>query len=94
MACRDADGAYRARTSHHPVAPRRPRGMFRGLPCGLLVFIPVVAMADGAGLGARMGKLTTTGLGSACQNQSRDLVTPGTCALMLEKVTRTRRWRR
>jgi uncharacterized membrane protein len=53
-------------------------------------------MAVGAGLGALMGKPTTAGLGSAFQDQVRDLVKPGTCALllMLEKMTRTQRWSR
>jgi len=82
-----------ASTRSTPAITRWRRGdlgRVLGLLYGLFFFIAVVGMAVGAGLGALMGKLTTTGLGSAFQDQVRDLVKPGTCALLLilEKVTR------
>jgi uncharacterized membrane protein/anti-anti-sigma regulatory factor len=89
MASRDADGEYQV--PHQPSLGGARGGLGRvlGLLYGLFFFIAVVGMAVGAGLGALMGKLTTTGLGSAFQDQVRDLVKPGTCALllMLGKVT-------
>jgi uncharacterized membrane protein len=63
--------------------------MFWGLFFGLLLFVPVLGMAMGAGLGALFGKLETAGIDREFQQQVRDLLKPGTSALflVLEKAT-------
>lgn len=55
----------------------------------MLLFVPVLGMAIGAGLGALMGKVAKTGINKEFQEQVRDLLQPGTSALFLvvEKVT-------
>jgi uncharacterized membrane protein len=81
---RDAKGDYHVHTHHHLVGRGATWGMFWGL-----LFVPVVGIAIGAGLGALMGKVTKSGIDAQFQEQVRGMLKPGTSALflMVEKVT-------
>ena len=79
---RDTSGKYHVTTNHHAVAGGTTWGMFWGFLFGLLFFVPVLGMAVGAGMGALMGKVEKTGIDKAFQQQVRDMVEPGTSALV------------
>lgn len=85
----DKEGEYHVHTNHHLVGGGATWGMFWGLLFGMLFFVPVFGMAVGAGLGAVFGKIEKTGIDAQFQQQVRDMLRPGTCALFLivEKVT-------
>ena len=57
-------------------------GHVLGFLFGLLFFIPVFGLAIGAGPGALMGKFTKTSIGKQFQDQVRDMIQPGTSALV------------
>ncbi len=57
--------------------------MFWGLLFGLLFFIPLLRMAVGAGPGALMGQVEKAGLVRKFQSQVRNMVQPGTSAVLL-----------
>ena len=80
---RDSKGEYHVTTSHHAVGVGASWGMFWGLLFGLLFFVPVFGMAVGAGLGALMGKVEKTSINKEFQQQVRDMVRPGTSALVM-----------
>ena len=80
---RNAQGEYRATTSHHAVEEGGSWGMFWGLLFGLLFFAPVFGSGVGLGLGGVFAKIERGGINRAFQQQVRDMVTPGTSALFL-----------
>ena len=86
---RDSRGKFRVTTNHYSVGAGTTYGMFWGLLFGMLFFIPFFGMAIGAGLGALMGKVEKTGIDQEFQRRVRDLMKPGTSALLMivEKVT-------
>ena len=76
-------GRYHVLTTHHAVGAGATWGMFWGFFFGLLLFVPVLGMPMGAGLGALFGKLEQAGIDKEFQSQVRDLLAPGTSALFL-----------
>jgi len=80
---RNAQGEYRATTSHHAVEEGGSWGMFWGLLFGLLFFAPVFGSGVGLDLGGVFAKIERGGINRAFQQQVRDMVTPGTSALFL-----------
>jgi uncharacterized membrane protein len=80
---RHADGKYQVTTNHHAVGSGATWGMFWNVFFGLLLFVPVLGMAMGAGLGSLFGKLERAGIDKEFQAQVRELLTPGTSALFL-----------
>jgi uncharacterized membrane protein len=76
-------GTYQVVTNHHAVGSGPTWGMFWCLFFGLGLFVPVLGMAMGAGLGALFGKLEQAGIDKGFQAQVRELLRPGTSALFL-----------
>src|SRR3984957_16344411 len=86
---RDTDGSYHVHTNHQAVSGGAPSGGVCGFLPGPLLFIPVLGVAIGAGMGALMGKFAKTSIDKQFQEQVRGMLQPGTSALflMVEKVT-------
>ena len=86
---RDESGRFKTITNAHAVGAGASYGMFWGLLFGMLLFVPVLGMAFGAGLGALVGKVEQTGIDRSFQDRVRDLLKPGTSALfmVIEKAT-------
>lgn len=80
---RDAEGGYRASTSHRPVERGGGSGMLWDLLFGLVFFVPVCGVAVGLDLGRVLGKIERSGINRAFQQQVRDMVTPRSSALFL-----------
>jgi uncharacterized membrane protein len=80
---RQADGKYQVTTNHHAVGSGATWGMFWSVYFGLLLFVPVLGMSMGAGLGSLFGKLEQAGIDKEFQAQVRELLTPSTSALFL-----------
>jgi uncharacterized membrane protein len=80
---RHADGKYQVTTNHHAVGSGATWGMFWSVFFGLLLFVPVLGMSMGAGLGSLFGKLEQAGIDKEFQAQVRELLTPGASALFL-----------
>src|SRR3954465_9676302 len=80
---RDREGKFHVTTNHHAVGGGATWGMFWGFLFGLLFFVPFLGMAVGAGMGALMGKMTKGAIDKEFQAQVRDMLEPGTSALLL-----------
>jgi uncharacterized membrane protein len=80
---RRRDGTYHVGTTHHAVGDGATWGMFWSCFFGLTLFVPVLGMPMGAGLGALFGKLEQAGIDKEFQARARDLLTPGSSALFL-----------
>ena len=59
---RRKDGTFQVTTNHHAVGAGATWGMFWSVFFGLLLFVPVLGMAIGAGLGTLFGKLEQAGI--------------------------------
>src|SRR5689334_20844044 len=80
---RRRDGTYQVVTNHHAVGSGPTWGMFWALFFGLALFVPVLGMAMGVGLGALFGKLEQAGIDNGFRAQIREMLRPGTSALFL-----------
>ncbi|HZU18652.1 MAG TPA: DUF1269 domain-containing protein [Candidatus Dormibacteraeota bacterium] len=70
---RDQEGTYHLVTTHRPVGAGTTWGGLRGLPLGILFFVPVLGTAVGAGLGALMGRIERSGIDKRFLEQVRAL---------------------
>jgi uncharacterized membrane protein len=84
-----ADGKFEIRTAHNPAARQTLWGLFWGFLVGLIFFVPLLGIAVGAATGAIFGAIEKTNITREFRDRVRDLVKPGTSAIMLivRKVT-------
>jgi uncharacterized membrane protein len=78
---RTGDGRIKVTTNHHAVDGKPTYGMFWELLFGVLLFVPVLGMPVGAGLGSMLGTLERSGIDAEFQKRVRGLLQPGTSAL-------------
>jgi uncharacterized membrane protein len=84
-----ADGKFEIRTAHNPVAGQTFWGLFWGFLVGLIFLVPLFGMAVGAASGAIFGAIEKTTISKEFRDRVRDLVKPGTSAILMvvRKVT-------
>ncbi len=84
-----ADDKFEIRTAHNPVAGQTFWGLFWGFLVGLIFLVPLFGIAVGAATGAIFGAIEKTNITRDFRDRVRDLVKPGTSAIMLivRKVT-------
>lgn len=83
------DGKFEIRTAHNPVEGQTFWGLFWGFLVGLIFLVPLFGMAVGAATGAIFGAIEKTAITKDFQERVRNLVKPGTSAILMivRKVT-------
>jgi uncharacterized membrane protein len=90
LVVRTADGKTKVETPNHPSAGTGALwGAIIGGLFGLILFIPFIGMALGGAMGALFGGMDKAGIDQSFRERVRDMVQPGTSALVMvvEKVT-------
>jgi uncharacterized membrane protein len=84
-----ADNKFEIRTAHNPVAGQTFWGLFWGFLVGLIFLVPLFGLAVGAASGAIFGAIERTNINKDFRDRVRDLVKPGTSAILMvvRKVT-------
>lgn len=85
----DADGKTHVETPSKIVGGSAAGGALWGTLIGLLFFVPFLGAAIGGAMGALFGKLGKSGIDDAFRSQVRELLTPGSAAVvvMASKIT-------
>jgi uncharacterized membrane protein len=85
----DAEGKTHVETPQKIVGISAASGAMWGMLIGLLFFVPVFGLALGGAMGALFGKLGKSGINDQFRQQVRDLMTPGSAAvvIMASKIT-------
>lgn len=85
----DADGKTHVDTPSKIVGVSAASGALWGALFGILFLVPGLGLLAGAAMGGLMGKLGKTGIDDQFREQVRNLLTPGTSAvvIMASKVT-------
>ncbi|MFD0153598.1 DUF1269 domain-containing protein [Streptomyces sp. NPDC055721] len=85
----DADGGTHVDTSSRIVGVSAASGALWGAIFGILFLLPGLGLLTGAALGGLVGKLSKAGVDDRFREQVRDLLKPGTAAvvIMASKIT-------
>ncbi|KQX11695.1 hypothetical protein ASC82_17660 [Streptomyces sp. Root431] len=85
----DADGGTHVDTTSRIVGVSAASGALWGAIFGILFLLPGIGLLTGAALGGLVGKLSKAGVDDRFREQVRDLLKPGTAAvvIMASKIT-------
>ncbi|MFE5716677.1 DUF1269 domain-containing protein [Streptomyces sp. NPDC056501] len=85
----DADGGTHVDTASRIVGVSAASGALWGAIFGILFLLPGLGLLTGAALGGLVGKLSKAGVDDRFREQVRDLLKPGTAAvvIMASKIT-------
>ncbi|MER5707313.1 MULTISPECIES: DUF1269 domain-containing protein [unclassified Streptomyces] len=85
----DADGGTHVDTTSRIVGVSAASGALWGAIFGILFLLPGLGLLTGAALGGLVGKLSKAGVDDRFREQVRDLLKPGTAAvvIMASKIT-------
>jgi uncharacterized membrane protein len=79
----DADGKVKMGTPTHATGAGAISGMFWGMLFGLLFLIPIGGLVVGGIMGALFGKMNDLGIKDEYVSKVRDMLKPGTAALVM-----------
>ena len=79
----DADGKVKVGTPTHATGAGAVSGMLWGMLFGILFLIPIGGLVIGGIMGALFGKMSDLGIKNEYVSQVRDMLKPGTAALVM-----------